>query len=78
MIFSVSLYFLNPSASRSPFRMRCAIPRIYSPLREVSPQVRKVLSVAADVIGPPRLARDGTVYYSRRVTEADVWMMTLK
>ena len=43
-----------------------------------SKKVRKVLSVAADVIGPPRLARDGTVYYSRRVTEADVWMMTLK
>jgi len=42
-----------------------------------SKEIRKVLSVASDVIGPPRLARDGTVYFSRRVTEADVWMATL-
>ena len=43
-----------------------------------SKKVRKVLSVNSDVIGPPRLARDGTAYFSRRVTEADVWMVTLK
>ncbi len=43
-----------------------------------SKKVRKIYSVTADVIGPPRLARDGTAYFSRRVTEADVWMATLK
>jgi eukaryotic-like serine/threonine-protein kinase len=43
-----------------------------------SKKTRKILSVTADVIGPPRLARDGTAYFSRRVTEADVWMVTLK
>jgi hypothetical protein len=43
-----------------------------------SKEIRKVLSVASDVVGPPRLARDGTVDFSRRVTEADVWMATLE
>ncbi len=43
-----------------------------------SKKIRKIFSVTADVIGPPRLARDGTAYFSRRVTEADVWMVTLK
>ncbi len=43
-----------------------------------SKKIRKIFSVTADVIGPPRLARDGTAYFSRRVTEADVWMATLK
>jgi eukaryotic-like serine/threonine-protein kinase len=43
-----------------------------------SKKVRKVLSVTSDAIGPPRLARDGTAYFSRRVTEADVWMVTLE
>ena len=39
---------------------------------------RKVFSVDRDVIGPPRLTRDGrTAFFSRRVTEADVWLMTL-
>jgi Tol biopolymer transport system component len=44
-----------------------------------SRQVRKIYSVAHDVIGPPRLARDGKkAYYSRRVTESDIWLCTLK
>ena len=43
-----------------------------------SRKIRKVYSVTADAIGPPRLARDGTAYFSRRVTEGDVWMLTLK
>jgi Tol biopolymer transport system component len=44
-----------------------------------SKQVRKVFSVPNDVIGPPRLTRDGTVmYFTRRVTESDVWLMTLR
>jgi Tol biopolymer transport system component len=42
-------------------------------------QVRKIFSVSRDVIGPPQLTRDGrTLYYSRRVTEADIWLLTLR
>jgi eukaryotic-like serine/threonine-protein kinase len=38
-----------------------------------------IYSVTPDVIGPPRLTRDGTaMYYSRRHTEADIWLMTRK
>ncbi|MBI2072105.1 MAG: PD40 domain-containing protein [Gemmatimonadetes bacterium] len=41
-------------------------------------QVRQAFSVTRDVIGPPQLTRDGrTVYFSRRVTEADIWLVTL-
>ena len=41
-------------------------------------EVRKVFSVDRDVIGPPRLSRDGReMYFSRRVTEADIWILTL-
>ena len=44
-----------------------------------SRQVRKIFSVTRDVIGPPRLTRDGrTAYFSRRVTESDVWLCTLR
>jgi TolB protein len=44
-----------------------------------SKQVSKIFSVNRDVIGPPRLTRDGKkAYYSRRVIEADVWFLTLK
>ena len=43
-----------------------------------SKTVRKVFSVKRDVIGPPQLSRDGReAYYSRRVTEADIWLLTL-
>jgi len=42
-------------------------------------EVRRVFSVRRDVIGPPRLTLDGrTAYFSRRVTEADVWMVTIE
>lgn len=42
-------------------------------------KVRKIYSATRDVIGPPRLTRDGRVaYFGRRVTEADVWMVTLR
>ncbi len=42
-------------------------------------QVRKVFSVQRDVIGPPRLTRDGKVmFFTRRSTESDIWMMTLR
>jgi serine/threonine-protein kinase len=41
-------------------------------------QVRQVFSVRRDVIGPPQLTRDGhAMYFSRRVTEADIWLVTL-
>lgn len=43
-----------------------------------SKQVRKIFSVTHDVIGPPRLTRDGkTAYFPRRVTESDIWLLTL-
>jgi len=39
---------------------------------------RTVLSAPHDTLGPPRLTRDGrTVFFSRRVTEADIWIATL-
>jgi len=45
----------------------------------VTKNVRKVFSVTRDVLGPPRLSRDGrTVYYSRRVTESDIWLAELQ
>jgi Tol biopolymer transport system component len=41
--------------------------------------VRKVFSVKRDVIGPPRLSADGTqAFYSRRVTEGDIWLARLQ
>ena len=41
--------------------------------------VRKIWSVTRDVIGPPRLTRDGrAIYFSRRVSESDVWLMTMR
>ena len=42
-------------------------------------QVRQVFTVGRDVIGPPQLTRDGrAMYYTRRVTEADIWLLTLR
>ncbi len=44
----------------------------------ISKDVRRIFSVGSEVIGPPRFSSDGRqVYYSRRVTEADVWLLTL-
>jgi Tol biopolymer transport system component len=44
-----------------------------------SKQVRRIFSVTRDVIGPPRLSRDGRqMFFSRRVTEADIWLLTLR
>jgi hypothetical protein len=38
-----------------------------------------VFSVNRDTLGPPRLTRDGrTAFFSRRVTEADVWLVDLQ
>ena len=43
-----------------------------------SEAIRKVFSEKRDVIGPPQLSRDGReAYYSRRVTEADIWLLTI-
>ena len=40
---------------------------------------RQILSVDRDTLGPPRLSADGrTAYFSRRVTDADVWIATLE
>ena len=42
-------------------------------------RTQKVFSVDTDVIGPPRLTRDGrTVYFTRRMTEVDIWLLMLK
>ncbi len=42
-------------------------------------QARKVYSTTWDVLGPPRLTRDGRVaYFSRRVTEADIFLLSLE
>ena len=44
-----------------------------------SKQARKIYSTTRDVLGPPRLTRDGRdAYFSRRVTESDVWLVTLQ
>ena len=41
--------------------------------------IEKVFSVMRNVIGPPRLPADGSqVFYSRRVTEADVWLLSFE
>jgi hypothetical protein len=38
-----------------------------------------VFSVARDVIGPAQLSKDGRrAYFSGRVAEADIWLVTLQ
>jgi Tol biopolymer transport system component len=42
-------------------------------------ETRKTFSVTRDVIGPLQIGRDGqSAYFSRRVTEADIWLVTLQ
>ena len=44
----------------------------------VTREVRRVYENGRDVLGPPRLSRDGRrVVYPRRTTEADIWLLTL-
>jgi Tol biopolymer transport system component len=44
----------------------------------VTRQVRELYRTQWDVLGPPRLTRDGrAMYFSRRVTEGDIWVVTL-
>ena len=41
-------------------------------------QVEKIFSVERDILGPPQLSRDGReAYFTRRVTEGDIWLLTL-
>ena len=41
--------------------------------------VKRIWSSVRDTLGPPRLTRDGrTMFFQRRVTEADVWVATLR
>jgi Tol biopolymer transport system component len=42
-------------------------------------QTRKIYSTIWDVLGPPRMTRDGrSVFYSRRVTEGDIYLLTFE
>ena len=42
-------------------------------------EVREIFSVTRDVLGPPRLTHDGrSIVYSRRITEGDIWLLTLQ
>jgi Tol biopolymer transport system component len=42
-------------------------------------QVKKIYTGGRDTLGPPRLSRDGRhIFYSRRLTEADIWLMTVQ
>jgi serine/threonine-protein kinase len=44
-----------------------------------SKEVQEIYSATWDVIGPPRLTLDGLkMYYSRRSTQADLWLVTLQ
>jgi Tol biopolymer transport system component len=39
---------------------------------------KQIFSVLRDTLGPPRMTRDGRqIFFSRRVTESDVWMVNL-
>jgi hypothetical protein len=40
---------------------------------------KRIFSVQRDTLGPPRLTRDGRhAFFSRRITESDVWLATLR
>ena len=48
-------------------------------LDTVTRKTRLVFSVHRDTLGPPRLTRDGrAAYFSRRVTESDIWLLSLQ
>jgi Tol biopolymer transport system component len=54
-------------------------PREYHIIDTRTKAVKRIWSSARDTLGPPRLSRDGrTMFFQRRVTEADVWMATLR
>ncbi len=40
---------------------------------------KQIFSVLRDTLGPPRVTRDGRhIFFSRRITESDVWMVNLQ
>ena len=40
---------------------------------------KQIFAVRRDTLGPPRVTRDGReIFFSRRVTESDVWLATLQ
>ncbi len=42
-------------------------------------QIRKIYTASRGVLGPPRLTRDGrTAYFTRRMTESDIWLMKIE
>jgi serine/threonine-protein kinase len=44
-----------------------------------SRKVQKIWEPTSGVIGPPQLTSDGrTIYFTRRITEADLWLVTLR
>jgi Tol biopolymer transport system component len=48
-------------------------------LDTVTKNTKQIFSVVRDTLGPPRLTRDGrTAFFSRRVTEADIWLVNLQ
>ena len=48
-------------------------------LDTASKETRKIYSGGRDVLGPPRLTRDGrSVFFTRRTTESDIWLLTLQ
>jgi serine/threonine protein kinase len=50
----------------------------YRVIDTATKQVRTVFRSPRTVFGPPRLTRDGrTAYFSRRITESDIWIVTL-
>jgi Tol biopolymer transport system component len=44
-----------------------------------SGEMRRIHSEPYDVLGPPRITADGSeIFYSRRVTEGDIWLATIR
>jgi Tol biopolymer transport system component len=42
-------------------------------------QTRKIYSTTRDVLGPPRMTSDGrSIFFSRRVTESDIYLLTFE
>jgi len=53
--------------------------KAYYVVDRVTGRVNQVFAAGRDVVGPPTLTRDGrALYYTRRVTEADIWLVTLR
>jgi serine/threonine protein kinase len=47
--------------------------------RSIEQKGRKIFSVERDSIGPPRMTSDGRqIYFTRRITEGDIWLVELR